>query len=53
MIAGNTAKFAGGLEPNRRYADFALPDAETLSGEEIAKRVIERAGLKVEGGETS
>lgn len=43
MTAENTARFAGGQYPVWRYAEILEPGpAETRTGEEIARDVIER-----------
>lgn len=47
-IAENTAKYAGGGYPTKRYADVIKPvPVDRRTGEEIAADVIKKCGLKV------
>lgn len=47
-VAENTAKYAGGGYPAKRYADvIKLVPVDRRTGEEIAADVIKKCGLKV------
>lgn len=47
-VAENTAKYAGGGYPTKRYADVINPvPVDRRTGEEIAVDVIKKCGLKV------
>lgn len=50
VIAENTARFAGGQTMAGRWYDAYMP-VDTRTGDEIVLDILEKTGLRAEGGE--
>lgn len=48
-IVGNTARFAGGVELSRRYADYLMPHKKNLTPSEVKAKIKGKIGGKISG----